>query len=147
MRCSHLRALRHTTALLFATWFYGACAPDETVSDDGHGGSTGAAGASGRGGATGAAGTGTAGTTGAAGEGGSGGTIGPGAAGTVGRGGTTGAAGQGGAAAMFWNDKNVAGITIWGYIVGSTWVANSGLMTSSATMRPAMTWLIRFLGR
>ena len=48
---------------------------------------------------------------------------------------------------MFWNDKNVAGITLWGYIVGSTWVANSGLISSSGTMRPAMTWLMSFLGR
>jgi endo-1,4-beta-xylanase len=48
---------------------------------------------------------------------------------------------------MFWNDANVKGITIWGYIVGSTWVTNSGLMTSSGTMRPAMTWLMSFLGR
>jgi endo-1,4-beta-xylanase len=48
---------------------------------------------------------------------------------------------------MFWNDKNVAGITLWGYIVGSTWVANSGLITSSGTKRPAMTWLLDFLGR
>ena len=48
---------------------------------------------------------------------------------------------------MFWNNANVKGITIWGYIVGSTWVANSGLMTSSGTMRPAMTWLMDFLGR
>jgi endo-1,4-beta-xylanase len=48
---------------------------------------------------------------------------------------------------MFWNNPNVKGITIWGYIVGSTWVTNSGLMTSSGTMRPAMTWLMDFLGR
>jgi endo-1,4-beta-xylanase len=48
---------------------------------------------------------------------------------------------------MFWNNSNVKGITIWGYIVGSTWVTNSGLMTSSGTMRPAMTWLMDFLGR
>ena len=48
---------------------------------------------------------------------------------------------------MFWNDPNVKGITIWGYIVGSTWQANTGLMTSSGTMRPAMTWLLDFLGR
>ena len=48
---------------------------------------------------------------------------------------------------MFWNNPNVKGITIWGYVVGSTWVANSGLMTSSGTMRPAMTWLMDFLGR
>jgi endo-1,4-beta-xylanase len=48
---------------------------------------------------------------------------------------------------MFWNNSNVQGITIWAYIVGSTWVTNSGLMISSVTMRPAMTWLIDFLGR
>lgn len=48
---------------------------------------------------------------------------------------------------MFWEHPNVRGITFWGYIVGSTWVANSGLMTSSGTMRPAMTWLMNFLGR
>src|SRR5262249_19469624 len=48
---------------------------------------------------------------------------------------------------MFWNDANVKGITIWGYIVGATWETNTGLMTSSGTMRPAMTWLLDFLGR
>jgi endo-1,4-beta-xylanase len=48
---------------------------------------------------------------------------------------------------MFWNDPNVAGITLWGYIVGSTWLPNTGLMTASGTMRPAMTWLMGLLGR
>jgi endo-1,4-beta-xylanase len=48
---------------------------------------------------------------------------------------------------MFWNDDNVKGITVWGYIVGQTWLANSGLMTSSGQMRPAMTWLKDFLHR
>jgi endo-1,4-beta-xylanase len=48
---------------------------------------------------------------------------------------------------MFWNSNNVKGVTIWGYIVGSTWQTNTGLMTSSGTMRPAMTWLLDFLGR
>jgi endo-1,4-beta-xylanase len=46
---------------------------------------------------------------------------------------------------MFWNDANVKGITLWGYIVGSTWEMNTGLMTSSGTLRPAMTWLVNFL--
>jgi endo-1,4-beta-xylanase len=46
---------------------------------------------------------------------------------------------------MFWNDTNVKGITLWGYIEGDTWEANTGLMTSSGTMRPAMTWLVNFL--
>jgi endo-1,4-beta-xylanase len=46
---------------------------------------------------------------------------------------------------MFWNDANVKGITVWGYIVGATWEANTGLMQSNGTMRPAMTWLVTFL--
>jgi endo-1,4-beta-xylanase len=48
---------------------------------------------------------------------------------------------------MYWNDANVKGVTIWGYIVGQTWESNTGLMTSSGTMRPAMTWLMQFLNR
>jgi endo-1,4-beta-xylanase len=48
---------------------------------------------------------------------------------------------------MFWNHPQVKGITYWGYIVGSTWVANSGLIQSNGTARPAMTWLMDFLGR
>jgi endo-1,4-beta-xylanase len=48
---------------------------------------------------------------------------------------------------MFWNDPNVKGITLWGYIVGQTWQTNTGLMTSTGTMRPAMTWLMQFLNR
>ena len=48
---------------------------------------------------------------------------------------------------MFWNDPNVRGITIWGYIVGSTWEANTGLQQTDGTMRPAMSWLMSFLGR
>jgi endo-1,4-beta-xylanase len=39
----------------------------------------------------------------------------------------------------------VNGITLWGYIEGATWKANTGLMSSSGTMRPAMTWLLNFL--
>ena len=48
---------------------------------------------------------------------------------------------------MFWNHEKVAGITIWGYIEGQTWLANTGLMTSGGDPRPAMTWLSDFLGR
>ncbi|HVY38267.1 MAG TPA: endo-1,4-beta-xylanase [Polyangia bacterium] len=48
---------------------------------------------------------------------------------------------------MFWEDTNVHGVTVWGYIEGQTWETNSGLMSSSGTMRPAMTWLMNFLGR
>lgn len=48
---------------------------------------------------------------------------------------------------MFWNDQNVKGVTLWGYVVGQTWETNTGLMTSSGTMRPAMTWLMQYLNR
>jgi endo-1,4-beta-xylanase len=48
---------------------------------------------------------------------------------------------------MYWNDDNVKGITLWGYIVGATWKANTGIQQTDGTMRPAMTWLMGFLGR
>ncbi len=48
---------------------------------------------------------------------------------------------------MFWNHPSVRGITLWGYVRGSTWLPNSGLMSSSGQMRPAMSWLMTFLGR
>lgn len=47
---------------------------------------------------------------------------------------------------MFYTDDNVKGITLWGYITGNTWKANTGIMSSSGTMRPAMTWLLDYLG-
>jgi endo-1,4-beta-xylanase len=49
---------------------------------------------------------------------------------------------------MFWNNTNVKGITFWGYINGSTWVANTGLIQSNGTtFRPSMTWLMDFIGK
>jgi endo-1,4-beta-xylanase len=50
---------------------------------------------------------------------------------------------------MFWNNANVKGITIWGWIVGQTWsmAPDSGLITSSGSKRPAMTWLLQTIGR
>jgi len=47
---------------------------------------------------------------------------------------------------LFWNTPQIRGITLWGYIYGSTWVPNSGLIRNGAP-RPAMTWLMDFLGR
>jgi endo-1,4-beta-xylanase len=49
--------------------------------------------------------------------------------------------------AMFWTDPNVKGITLWGYVEGATWLPNTGLMSSSGIQRPAMTWLLDYLGR
>ena len=48
---------------------------------------------------------------------------------------------------LFYNHSSVAGITLWGYVVGSTWVNGSGLIQSNGTPRPAMTWLMNYLGR
>ncbi len=48
---------------------------------------------------------------------------------------------------LFYNHDSVAGITLWGYVVGSTWVNGSGLIQSNGTPRPAMTWLMNYLGR
>jgi GH35 family endo-1,4-beta-xylanase len=47
---------------------------------------------------------------------------------------------------LFYNSPAVAGITIWGYIHGQTWRANTGLIRNGSP-RPAMTWLMQFLGR
>ncbi|AUX27430.1 endoglucanase [Sorangium cellulosum] len=52
---------------------------------------------------------------------------------------------------MFWNHPAIPGITLWGYIVGATWRDNTGIAhpvgNDQLRMRPAMTWLMEFLGR
>ncbi|AJQ96214.1 endo-1,4-beta-xylanase [Gynuella sunshinyii] len=48
---------------------------------------------------------------------------------------------------LFYNHPSVKGITLWGYVVGSTWVNGSGLISSNGNPRPAMTWLMNYLGR
>ena len=42
----------------------------------------------------------------------------------------------------FWESKQVAGITLWGYVYGATWTTNgnSGIIKNGQD-RPAMTWL------
>lgn len=44
-----------------------------------------------------------------------------------------------------WNHPSVKGITLWGYIVGQTWRANTGIVNSNGTDRQAMTWLKGFI--
>lgn len=46
----------------------------------------------------------------------------------------------------FWNAEYVYGITLWGYIYGSTWTTNgnSGLIKNNVD-RPAMTWLKQYM--
>ena len=49
---------------------------------------------------------------------------------------------------LFWNTPQIKGITLWGYVYGSTWsqAPYSGLIRNDMP-RPAMTWLMNFLGR
>ncbi|XXT14564.1 endo-1,4-beta-xylanase [Sorangium sp. So ce429] len=48
---------------------------------------------------------------------------------------------------MFWDHPAVPGITLWGYVVGATWRDNTGIQHPDGRMRPAMQWLMEFLGR
>lgn len=47
---------------------------------------------------------------------------------------------------FFLETEWIKGVTIWGWIHGSTWVPNSGLIRNG-TPRPALTWLMEQLGR
>jgi GH35 family endo-1,4-beta-xylanase len=42
---------------------------------------------------------------------------------------------------FMWETDWIVGITIWGYINGSTWASNTGIIQSNGTKRAAMTWL------
>jgi len=46
---------------------------------------------------------------------------------------------------VIWNHSSVKGVTVWGYVVGQTWHAGTGLVNSNGTERPAMTWLKGFV--
>jgi endo-1,4-beta-xylanase len=48
---------------------------------------------------------------------------------------------------MFWENPHIKGITLWGYVYGSTWRTNTGLVLDDGTMRPAMSWLMDYMGR
>ena len=46
---------------------------------------------------------------------------------------------------VMWEADYCAGVTLWGYIHGHTWVANSGLIKNGVE-RPALTWLRQYMG-
>lgn len=51
---------------------------------------------------------------------------------------------------FMWETPWVAGITIWGYINGATWVQNTGLMNESngrTTDRASMTWIKQYMSQ
>lgn len=47
---------------------------------------------------------------------------------------------------VLWNHPSVKGVTLWGYIQNQTWAANTHLVNSNGTERPAMKWLKQYLG-
>lgn len=46
---------------------------------------------------------------------------------------------------VYWEHPSVAGITLWGYVTGATWIGGTGLMSSSGVDKPAMTWLKQYV--
>jgi endo-1,4-beta-xylanase len=46
---------------------------------------------------------------------------------------------------VFWNHPSVVGVTYWGYVVGQTWRNGTGLMQSTGTERPALTWMVDYV--
>ncbi len=42
---------------------------------------------------------------------------------------------------VMWTHAGVKGVTLWGYIAGQTWLANTGILNSDGTERAALTWL------
>lgn len=46
---------------------------------------------------------------------------------------------------VYWKHPAVAGITLWGYVEGSTWATGTGILNSNGSERSAMTWLKNYL--
>lgn len=46
---------------------------------------------------------------------------------------------------VMWEAPYCAGVTLWGYVMGKTWVDNSGLYQQNGTERPAMTWIKEYM--
>ena len=46
---------------------------------------------------------------------------------------------------IFWNDPQVRGITLWGYVQGQTWRPYTYLVRADGTERPALKWLEEYV--
>lgn len=46
---------------------------------------------------------------------------------------------------VYWEHPAVGGVTLWGYITGSTWMDNTGIMNTNGTERQALTYLKSYL--
>lgn len=44
-----------------------------------------------------------------------------------------------------WTHPAIKGVTLWGYIEGQTWMANSGILNADGSERAAMTWLKSYM--
>lgn len=47
---------------------------------------------------------------------------------------------------LFWTTPEIHGITLWGYVHGATWKPDTSLVENGAP-RPALTWLMAYLGK
>lgn len=47
---------------------------------------------------------------------------------------------------LFWTTPEIVGVTLWGYVYGATWKPETGLLRNDVP-RPALTWLMDYLGR
>jgi GH35 family endo-1,4-beta-xylanase len=46
---------------------------------------------------------------------------------------------------VYWEHPDVAGITLWGYVEGSTWKNGTGLLNADGTKKSAMVWLEEYM--
>jgi Beta-1,4-xylanase len=46
---------------------------------------------------------------------------------------------------VLWEHESVAGVTLWGYIMGTTWRTTSGIVEANNKEREAMTWLKEYM--
>lgn len=46
---------------------------------------------------------------------------------------------------VFWEHPAVAGITLWGYITGSTWMSGTGTVSKEGVENPSMLWLKEYM--
>jgi endo-1,4-beta-xylanase len=46
---------------------------------------------------------------------------------------------------VLWEHESVIGITLWGYITGSTWRPGTGIVAANGTERKAMVWLKEYM--
>src|SRR5690606_33164722 len=47
---------------------------------------------------------------------------------------------------IFWDHPRVAGVTHWGHLQGSVWRTNAYLIRTDGTTRPALDWLMCYIG-